>query len=416
MSFIITPNMSLPIPTVGSEPGPQYATDVNNSLNLIDSHNHTPGYGVAIPVSGLNINGDLPLNNNSIVQAASVVFNAQLSLGTLQAVYVQGVDLFYNDGNGNAIQLTVNGSIAGTTGNITGLTSPASASYNSDTFTFESNAGTSVPANIDAGSYVVRKEVASSAGITLSAPTALSADYTLTLPASASNGLLSLDASGNIISTDPSTTYISYNTTTKLLSLLFNNITDNFTFNNASGAASSITINNDNIDAIALSDSAAANGIGLSGAKVNGYNTLRLDGQQIQFNTNSAHPSELFVDPSIKALAFQRDLAGAGGFNVALESMSVNNTITWGGVVSAAGGVVSGTNISVSHTSGSGTYAVSLSNTSSTPIAIVVSPVGAGILFANVVSTGSGSFTVTTASFGGGVSDQGFSFLFVAST
>ena len=36
MSFTNSPNMNLPIPTVGGEPGPNYATDVNSSLTLVD--------------------------------------------------------------------------------------------------------------------------------------------------------------------------------------------------------------------------------------------------------------------------------------------------------------------------------------------------------------------------------------------
>jgi len=51
----ISPNMNLPIPGVGQTLGPTWATDLNNSLTLVDQHNHTAGYGVPIPPAGLKV-------------------------------------------------------------------------------------------------------------------------------------------------------------------------------------------------------------------------------------------------------------------------------------------------------------------------------------------------------------------------
>src|ERR1017187_1394661 len=95
---INSPNMNLPIPTVSADPGPDWALNLNACLSAIDGHNHTSGQGVAIPPSGLNINTSLPMNNNSLTTVQSVVFTPQVSLATLDAVYVSGLDLFYNDG------------------------------------------------------------------------------------------------------------------------------------------------------------------------------------------------------------------------------------------------------------------------------------------------------------------------------
>lgn len=53
-NFTNTPNMNLILPDVGVEAGPLYADDLNDSLTLIDGHNHTPGYGVPIPLNALS--------------------------------------------------------------------------------------------------------------------------------------------------------------------------------------------------------------------------------------------------------------------------------------------------------------------------------------------------------------------------
>ena len=186
-NYTTSPYMSLTIPTVGVEPGPQYATDVNSSLTLIDAHNHSPGYGVAINPSGLNINADLPFNSNNATLLRSVRFASQsttLTLPTdLGCLYEVTNDLYYTDGVGNVVRITQNGSLAGTPGSISGLTPPASVTYNAlnGTFTFQSN--TNTPGNLDAASITVRDETANSKGITINAPTGLAANYNLQLPA-----------------------------------------------------------------------------------------------------------------------------------------------------------------------------------------------------------------------------------------
>lgn len=201
--FNVSPNMALPIPSVGTEAGPDYAINVNNSLTLIDQHNHTPGYGVQIPVSGLSINGDLPMNGNNVISIRAARFNTQSNplTGTapdLNEIYVSGVDLYYNDGNGNQVRITQSGGVAGSPGSISNLTSPASASYVSanKTFVWESDASTA--ANMDMGSIILRDITASSNGITISPPNSLSSNYTLTLPTSlpGSTSVLTVSPSG----------------------------------------------------------------------------------------------------------------------------------------------------------------------------------------------------------------------------
>lgn len=222
MSVIVSPNMNLPVPIVGIEPGPTWATDLNNCMSSIDSHDHSSGKGVPVTPAGLNINADLTFGNNNATAMRSVRFQTTASGPTpaigasdLAAIYASGVDLYYVDGNGNQIRLTQGGSIVGTSGSISGLPSgTASASYVAGTFIWQS--ATNTAANMDAGSYILRNNTASSFGLTLQPPAAMGADYSITLPALPSvTNIMTLDASGNMgaaLNVDNSSIQISSNT------------------------------------------------------------------------------------------------------------------------------------------------------------------------------------------------------------
>lgn len=200
-----SPNMNLPVPGVGLTDGPQYATDVNNCLTLVDQHDHSPGKGVQITPAGLNITSDLPININNLTLARSVRFSPQVTPlagpSDLGCLYESGVDLYYNDGSGNQVRITQSGGVAGSPGSIANLTSPASASYVALTKTFVWQSDALTPANLDAGSLILRNIVSGSDGLTLSPPTLVS-DYTLTLPfIPGSTKLMTLDASGVMAAT-----------------------------------------------------------------------------------------------------------------------------------------------------------------------------------------------------------------------
>lgn len=204
MSTVTSPNMGLPVPVVGQEPGPQWATDLNNCMAVIDAHSHNPGSGVPITPASLNINADLPLNTNNITQSRTLRFTPQsatLSLASdIGCLYEVTNDLWYNDGAGNQVRLTQSGSIVGTAGSITGLPSgTAGASYSgvSSTFTFQS--ATSIAANLDLGSVTFRNLSPNSTfGVTVSPVAGLGNNYALTLPTlPISTRVLSLDSSGN---------------------------------------------------------------------------------------------------------------------------------------------------------------------------------------------------------------------------
>lgn len=202
--FTLSPNMNLPVPNVGTDPGPDYANNVNNSLGLIDQHNHTPGNGVAITPSGLNISADLSFLSNNATALRSARFTPQpgalSGASDLGCLYENGVDLFYNDGNGNQIRLTQSGSIAGVSGAITGLVSPASVVFSAGLGKFTFQANTNVAGKIDVGPITVRDTAASANGIDIVSPVALASNYTMTLlPAlPGAQSFVTIDNSGNL--------------------------------------------------------------------------------------------------------------------------------------------------------------------------------------------------------------------------
>lgn len=203
MANTISPNMGLIVPGVGTEYGPTWAIDLNSSLAILDEHNHSAGQGVQIQPNGLNINADLPFNSNNATLLRTSRYapqSATLALSTdVGCVYVVNNELYYNDvTGGNKVQLTNNGSVNSGAGSISGLPSgTASASFSAGTFVWQ--AATSTAANMDAGSYVYRNATANSKGLILQPPTAMAADYSLTLPSiPASQSFMTIDTSGNM--------------------------------------------------------------------------------------------------------------------------------------------------------------------------------------------------------------------------
>lgn len=192
--------MNLPVPIVGVDTGPDWANQINNCFALVDIHDHSPGYGVPITPSGLDINSDLSFSDHQATNLAAAQFTAQSSLSTLSSIYVIGVDLYFNDGSGNIIRLTQAGSIAGVSGTIANLVSPASATYVSGTSTFVWQSAANTPANMDGANFIFRNLVANSKGLTLEPPAAMAADYSLVLPAIPNAiKIVTIDTSGNIV-------------------------------------------------------------------------------------------------------------------------------------------------------------------------------------------------------------------------
>ena len=195
--------MNLVVPTVGVDPGPDWANNLNADLSILDGHNHSSGSGVQVTPSGLNINTDLTINQNNLTSARSIRFFPQTANLALPAdigvLYEVTPDLWYNDANGNQIRITQNGAVSGTPGSIANLVSPASASYVSASSTFVFQSGANVPASIDGGSFIFRNITANSPGVTLSPIAGLASSYSLVLPLLPSaKAVMTLDQSGNM--------------------------------------------------------------------------------------------------------------------------------------------------------------------------------------------------------------------------
>lgn len=206
MSTTTTPNMGLTVPGVGSEPGPNWAQEVNGDFSILDRHNHSTGQGVQITPNGININGDLPFNSNNatllrtsrFVSQVAPITNASPDVG---CIYVSGNELYYNDyTGGNQVKITTNGSVNAGSGSISGLPSgTASASFSAGTFTWQS--ATSTPATMDMGTIIVRETVASGKGVTIKTVNSLASNYNLVLPsgnAGEVNSFMLSDTSGNM--------------------------------------------------------------------------------------------------------------------------------------------------------------------------------------------------------------------------
>lgn len=56
-----SPNMGMPVPVVGTDPGPDWANNINACLSIIDSHNHSTGQGAPVtgPIIGSTIDNSI---------------------------------------------------------------------------------------------------------------------------------------------------------------------------------------------------------------------------------------------------------------------------------------------------------------------------------------------------------------------
>ncbi len=200
---IISPNMQMPVPIVGQDPGEDWANNVNACLSAIDIHNHTAGQGVPITPAAININADLAMNNNNLISIRTARFQVQTSTPSdpsdLGELFVLGADLYYIDVAGNVVRITQGGNVTGATGTITGLPSgTASASFAAGTFTFQQ--ATNTPASMNFGPIKIGQPVSSGFGVTISPAVSQAANYALSLPPALPTvtSLVATDTSGNL--------------------------------------------------------------------------------------------------------------------------------------------------------------------------------------------------------------------------
>lgn len=114
----ITNFMNLDLPVVSTTLGPEYAAKNNAAFESIDTHDHSSGKGVQIPVAGLNINADLSFGSNRASDLLSTKYTSQVAAlsgaSNVNSVSVAGGNLYYTNSSGTAIQLTSGGSIVST--------------------------------------------------------------------------------------------------------------------------------------------------------------------------------------------------------------------------------------------------------------------------------------------------------------
>lgn len=205
--------MLLVLPIPGVEVGPAWASELITALgSLVDAHDHSANKGVKITPSGLNITSDLDLkgsgaNTNNLKNFRALrTTNVGGTLGTAAdwgAIYRNGNELYFTDGAGNIVQITLNGALNVALGNITGMAGGAAVTYNNGTKTYVFTQSANKAAAIQAGDVVVTDEsVAPGNGITLHAAAGLAAPFTITLPTALPAGTampVTLDSAGNLV-------------------------------------------------------------------------------------------------------------------------------------------------------------------------------------------------------------------------
>lgn len=355
----ITPNMSLIVPEVLVTTGPTYATQVNTALDVIDAHDHSPGSGVRITPSGLNINADLPFNQFSATNLKSVSLSAQVSASIGNgAVYRVADDLFYKRGDGTVVQITTAGGVnVSGVGGITGLVAPASATYTalSDTFGWFSGAATfAKTATGDLQVYSRAGSVGTVQAVTLKADVTTSAyDFNFPVAAPSANQLLRMVVGGPAVFVDllgtnnqVTVTHNSGNTTLSLPQNIHTGATPTFagltltgalggtaaTFSGALQAASATVTGNVSLTGALGSTVTAPNYImSLNGLTVNTVGPTVGSDVLVQ--------SDLTVQNILKTNT------------IAVRTGSVitfNNSIQMGGISTITAGVIGGTQITAS--------------------------------------------------------------------
>lgn len=120
-----TPFMSLNLPTPTVTLGPQWATQLNAALDLVDSHDHSDTKGTRVKTAGISINADLSFGGFGATVLSYLQLTPQLAtlpgLANARNIYAVGEDLWYTNGNGTAVQITSGGSLGAVSGAVNQL-------------------------------------------------------------------------------------------------------------------------------------------------------------------------------------------------------------------------------------------------------------------------------------------------------
>jgi len=208
MPTTTTPNMSLILPTPTLEAGPLYATELNTAFTSVDSHDHTTGKGIKVPSAGININADLSFNNKNATSLMSSRYQDQVTplvgISDLGCLYIAGGNLYYNNGIGQAIQITAGAALnASSIGGIGGdyITSGASEYYTNAVETFFFTQAANTVAFLASGDISIYQSLLTGYAVTLKPSVSMAASFDLYLPpaAPATTRVVSMDSTGHLL-------------------------------------------------------------------------------------------------------------------------------------------------------------------------------------------------------------------------
>jgi hypothetical protein len=132
-------------PGVGTTAGPEWATNLNTSLDAVDGHDHSTNKGIRITPAAINVNSDLEFNQNSASELKNVIFDSSVTAAsTSYSLYQASGNLYWRNGSGSAVQVTIAGAVNSGSGSISGMTgTQAGAAYadGSKTFNFFTDSG-----------------------------------------------------------------------------------------------------------------------------------------------------------------------------------------------------------------------------------------------------------------------------------
>lgn len=191
MSSPVTPNLNLWVPTSGDyDEIPQWGQLLNENFETLDSA--VPSASNPLTPDLLNINQDVDFNGWAATHLKLTSYEDQdsaLSSAFLSCLYFAGGEFFINDGAGNDVQMTNNGSVnaaAGNIGNLPSTPSGAALNWNQSelSFDFLGAGGVANPmANVRMKTLTLTADnYAPTNSVTLKVSGLLASVYDLTLP------------------------------------------------------------------------------------------------------------------------------------------------------------------------------------------------------------------------------------------
>ena len=190
-----TTNMGLTTSSVGVTAGPTWATNEQTNLTTLDTHDHTSGKGVQLSPSALNINTDLPFNQNSASELKNVIFDSSVTAAsTNYSLYQSSGNVYWRNGSGTAVQITDGSAVNTSGGSISGMSANAQVLFSSNAYVFKFDSTLSDPgiAKLGCSDITMYKYHASGSA----------ANVTLKFLGSGTSGVLTVpDETGTLLST-----------------------------------------------------------------------------------------------------------------------------------------------------------------------------------------------------------------------